>query len=189
MNPNDPIPKASPGISTDALWKLMERVEGSITGVNSKASILFYLNGFLLTNLAFQWPRYSTALQGTGPNAHWTIAAAVLAMLVAVSGIMTSLWASYSAILPGNVGGHRSDGPSSLVFFAHIADRTVDEYRAALEACTETELRADLQRQIHSLAVIVHAKQKRMRLAVHSAMNLSIPGLVVLLALYLLRAR
>jgi len=176
------------GMTLDALWKLMERVEGSISGVNSKASILFYLNGFLLANLALQWPRFFASLKAGGAHAGIVALAAVLAMGVAVLGIMASLWASYSAILPGNVAQGKVTGPLSLVFFAHISSRTAVQYREAVEACTEAELRADLQTQIHSLSVIVHAKQRRMRLAVQAAMFLSIPGLMVLMGLYLLRA-
>lgn len=176
-----------PGFTIDVLLKLMERVEASIAGINSKASILFYLNGFLLTNLVLQWPRFFGSLRGHAASSG-LVAAAVGAMAVAVLGIMISLWLSYSAILPGNVSQGKVDGPLSLVFFAHIANRDVESYRRAVELCTEAELREDFARQLHSLSLLVHTKQRRMRLAVQAAMFLSIPGLMILMGLYLLRA-
>jgi hypothetical protein len=178
---------AGRGITTDSLWKLMDRVEASITGVNSKATILFYLNGFLLTNLALQWPRLFQVLKGSSGSAGVAGSVAVAAIGLSAIGTTVSLWASYSAILPGNIARQKASGPKSLVFFAHVSQRTPEEYSQAIGACTEPELREDLIRQIHSLAVLVHTKQKLMRLAVQSAMSLSIPSLVILLALYLVR--
>lgn len=176
-----------PGFTIDVLVKLMERVEASITGINSKASILFYLNGFLLTNLVLQWPRFFGLLRGHAASTG-LVATAMGTMGVAVLGIMISLWLSYSAILPGNVRLGKVEGPLSLVFFAHIASRDADAYWREVESCPEPALREDFARQVHSLSTIVHIKQRRMRLAVEAAMFLSIPGLVVLMGLYLLRA-
>lgn len=183
MEPKD----VKPGFTVDVLIKLMERVEASITGINSKASILFYLNGFLLTNLVLQWPRFFGSLKGhTASEGLMTVA--VAAMAVAVLGIMVSLWLSYSAILPGNVSQGKIEGPLSRVFFAHIASRDGDTYWQEVQTCSEPALREDLARQVHSLSSVVHTKQRRMRLAVQAAMFLSIPGLVVLMGLYMLRA-
>lgn len=123
-----------PGFTVDVLIKLLERVEASITGINSKASILFYLNGFLLTNLVLQWPRFYGSLKGHTATAG-LMAVALLAMAVAVLGIMVSLWLSYSAILPGNVSQGKVEGPLSRVFFAHIASRSADAYWREVENC------------------------------------------------------
>lgn len=173
------------GIPNTDLWKLMDRVEQSINGINSKASILFYLNGFLLTNLALQWPKFQAGLQGKGHSLGISGTLAVIAMAISVLGASLSLWASYSAILPGNISHRNLPKRLSLVFFAHIAARSPEEYRSALDACDEETLREDLVRQIHSLSVVVHRKQMLMRGAVQSAMILSIPSLIVLLAVYL----
>ena len=121
----------------------LARQLGWIAAADSKASFGFAIDTAMLGLLAAVSPKSGSA---------WAVAPAIFASFAAAFGLATLLFLSFASF-------PRTKGPkNSLIYFAGIAQRDVDQFGGAVAELSQQAYTADLSAQCHKNAEFASRK-------------------------------
>jgi len=163
---------------TDAMWKVIQRIDGYVGSAQTKATAVLAFNAFQGSAIAVKAYEISTFFSEVA----WLKTAALFLILISTVGLLVSTIWSLRSLLPNR--SSSSGRKRSHIFFMDIAaDQNCENFTSRLEACSEDEFASDLATQVFELSGILRSKYDRLETAMNAMVWFQITPLVLLLLL------
>jgi hypothetical protein len=145
------------GLSSETLWKILTRHDYYASTTTSRAPLIMTFNVFVVSAIFVNW---QDLLDQFKPHRNLVVTAGVLLTITALAAL-ASLEAMLRVVARPRVSG--KPRLKSVVFFQHVADSTLQEFRARVAQSTDTAFHTDLSEQAYGVARSVAEKFRALR--------------------------
>lgn len=183
LNPLAPAPPPASdakAVSTEMLWRNLQRLDQYVTTATTRAQNVLGFNTFVAMYVVLRWTDLFKPDTMSVFNAR--LASALLGIIAL--GATVSIVFAFRVLRPYHTATTARKLDRSLFFFEHIAGiPSGEEYHRAVDAYDADRVRADLAAQVHALAQSARDKYNNLRWSTRAIFYVQIPAVTMILLL------